>query len=82
VVAHWARAAHLGKLPILAGASLAAVAVTFAAAKAWPELFLGSHGTWASRQAEQLLRKASRRLPVSGAARNDGLTPAGEANTE
>jgi PST family polysaccharide transporter len=79
VVAPWARAAHLGALPVLVAAGLVAVAVTLTASKLRPELFLGSHGTWAASHAEELLRRGSRRGPGPGTA-GEELAPAGEGN--
>jgi O-antigen/teichoic acid export membrane protein len=79
VVAHWSRAAHLGTIPVLIAAGLAAVAVALTASKVSPALFLGSHGTWATAQTEELLRRIARRRPTPGTA-GEGLAPAGEAN--
>jgi O-antigen/teichoic acid export membrane protein len=79
VVAHWARAAHLGIIPVLLAAGLVAVAVTFAAYKLRPQLFLGAHGTWAANQAEELLRRIVRGRAARGAVAK-GLAPAGKAN--
>jgi O-antigen/teichoic acid export membrane protein len=79
VVAYWTRAAHLGAIPVLIAAGLVAVAVTLTASKLRPELFLGSHGTWAASHAEELLRRGSRRRPAPGAP-GEELAPVGEAN--
>jgi hypothetical protein len=46
-----ARASHLGNLGVLVVAGSTCAAVTFMAVRFRPELFLGSHGAWASRQA-------------------------------
>jgi len=81
VVAHWARATHLGSIPLLIAAGLAALAVTLAASKLRPELFLGSHGTWATSHAEELLRRGSRRRAAARAA-GEELASAGKANSE
>src|SRR3954468_1282003 len=42
-----ARAAHLGKLAVLAVAGLTCAAELYAASRFWPELLLGPHGAWA-----------------------------------
>jgi hypothetical protein len=81
VVAHWARAAHLGTIPLLIAAGLVAAAVTLTASKLSPELFLGSHGIWAASQAEGLLRGRARRKAAPGAA-GEGLAPARKANSK
>jgi PST family polysaccharide transporter len=57
-----ARAADLGPVPVLFAAGLTAAAVTCAAAGPWSALLLGPHGTWASGQAEEFLRRGSRGL--------------------
>jgi len=83
VVAYWARGAHLGTIPVLAAASLAAVAVALIASKLGPELFLGSHGLWAIAHAGELRRGGGR--GPRAAARDvpgDQLASAGEPNTE
>jgi O-antigen/teichoic acid export membrane protein len=59
---HAARAAHLGKVPILMVAGLTAAAVGFVVSRARSELFLGPHGTWASIQAGDFVRRGSRRV--------------------
>jgi len=53
-----ARAAHLGKLAVLAVAGLTCAAELYAASRLWPELLLGPHGAWASRQAFATVRGA------------------------
>ena len=65
-----ARAAHLGNIPVLAAGGLVALAVALPASRLKPALFLGGHGTWASKQVEDLLRRAARRV-----ARADRLAP-------
>lgn len=81
VVAHWARAAHLGTIPVLLLAGAAAAVVAFAAARLRPGLFLGAHGTWAVDQARQLRRRgAGRRTAPPGA--GDTLASAVKANTK
>jgi PST family polysaccharide transporter len=79
IVAHWARTAHLGTIPVLIAAGLVAAAVTLAASRLGPEVFLGSHGTWATAQADELFRRVARRRATSGAA-SEGLASAGKAN--
>jgi PST family polysaccharide transporter len=73
IVAHVARAAHTGNVPVLVMAGLAAAAVTFAATRVRPEFFLGLHGTWASKRAEELLQRVSQRLARARAAEADTL---------
>ncbi|MBA3553155.1 MAG: lipopolysaccharide biosynthesis protein [Gemmatimonadales bacterium] len=80
-VAHWARAAHLGTIPLLIAAGLVAVTVVLAASRLSPKVFLGPHGTWAVRQAEALLRRGGRRRAGRGAGA-EGLAPAGKVNPE
>ena len=83
VVAYWARGAHLGTIPVLATAGLAAVAVTFIAAKLGPGLFLGSHGLWAVAHAGELLRGGGRgRRAAARDVSGDQLASAGEPTTE
>jgi O-antigen/teichoic acid export membrane protein len=57
-----ARAGDLGKLGVLVVAGLTSAAVAYAASTLWPRLLLGSHGTWAFRQASQTLRAVLGRL--------------------
>ncbi|HEY8257825.1 MAG TPA: lipopolysaccharide biosynthesis protein [Gemmatimonadales bacterium] len=59
---HFARAAHLGKVPILVVASITALAVTYAVSKAESRLLLGTHGNWAFRQVGQFLRQVFSRI--------------------
>jgi hypothetical protein len=63
---HGARSAHLGSIPVLAVGG--ATALVLAAAVMWSRSMplLGTHGIWASRQAEQILRRVS-----SGGRRRD-----------
>ncbi len=56
---------HLRSLAVLATSGLAAGAVAFFAARLWPEVFLGPHGTWAFRRVEDLLRRRSARLTLA-----------------
>jgi O-antigen/teichoic acid export membrane protein len=67
-----ARAAHLGNIPILGAAGLTAAAVTYAALRLRAEVFLGSHGRWASQHAGELLGRLSPRLAT-------GWSPGGGA---
>lgn len=80
VVAHWARAAQLGALGCLVASGLAALAVALIAAKMRPGLFLGPHGAWAFRQAEELFRRARRRIGARPAA--EELASAGKAGSK
>jgi PST family polysaccharide transporter len=82
VVAHWARGAHLGTIPVLATAGVAAVAVTLGAAKLGPDLFLGSHGLWAITHAGELLRGGRGRRSAARDVPGDQLASAGEPSTE
>ncbi|MBA3319613.1 MAG: lipopolysaccharide biosynthesis protein [Gemmatimonadales bacterium] len=79
VAARWGRAADLGTIPLLVVAGLVAAAALLAASKLRPQLFLGSHGLWATSQAGELLRKIGRRRPGRRAAA-EGLAPAGKVN--
>jgi PST family polysaccharide transporter len=81
VMAHLSREAHLGIVALLLAAGLVAAAVTLAASKLRPRLFLGSHGIWAVSQVEQLLRRGARRKAASKAATEE-LAPAGETNAK
>lgn len=60
VAAQAGRSAHLGNVPILLAAGLAAAAAAGGASWLRPGIFLGRHGTWAFRQGEELLRRGSR----------------------
>jgi O-antigen/teichoic acid export membrane protein len=68
-----ARAAHLGRIPVLIAAGLAAVVVTVVGSKLAPELVLGPHGTWASKQAWGVLRRGSTRIGRLRKANAEGL---------
>ena len=74
------RAAHLGKVPVLAAAGLTAGAVGLAALRLQPELFLGPHGAWASQHAGELFRRGSDRLTRRRVASADDLASVGKAN--
>jgi O-antigen/teichoic acid export membrane protein len=60
VVAEAARSMHLGSIPTLIAAGAAALAATYLAARVWPRLFLGKHGSWAFRYVEDLRRRLPR----------------------
>jgi O-antigen/teichoic acid export membrane protein len=62
IVAQAARAAHIGNVPTLIAAGLAAAVVTYAATRIRSEVFLGPHGTWASRQVDGFLRRVFHRI--------------------
>jgi O-antigen/teichoic acid export membrane protein len=62
LAAQVARAAHLGKIPVLIAAGLAAAAIALAATMLRSEVFLGPHGAWASRRASEFLRRGSHRI--------------------
>jgi hypothetical protein len=79
VVAEAARMARLGNLPLLALAGLSAVGVTALALRLRPELFLGSHGSWAFDRGSDFLRKGMGRMAEFRAARPD-LASSTEAN--
>jgi len=74
-----ARAAHLGNVPTLIAAALAAAAVTLLALWLGPNLFLGPHGAWASKRAVEYLRQGSSRFTQRRAANADSLV-VGEAD--
>ncbi len=80
LVSQAARAAHLGKVPIVVAAALTALAVTFAASKLWSGVFLGSHGTWAFRRAGEVAQRAVRM--VRRGAAGERLASAEKANPE
>lgn len=70
------RAAHLGGIAVLIAGSLTAAAVTFGVWRLRSELFLGPHGTWASKRAGEFLQQGSDRLGRLRAADPDGLAKA------
>jgi O-antigen/teichoic acid export membrane protein len=76
-----ARAAHLGKLPVLVAAGVTAGAVTYLVARLRSPLLLGSHGIWAVAQVEGVARQGSRRVARPRSA-PDGLASTGKANPE
>jgi len=51
------RMAHLPKVPVLFGAAVAALAVTYTANRLWPKHLLGHHGVWASRVTTRMLQR-------------------------
>jgi PST family polysaccharide transporter len=61
LAAQGTRAADLGNVPTLIVATLTAGTVAAAAVSAWPQIFLGTHGRWALRQAEELIRRRTHR---------------------
>jgi hypothetical protein len=63
VGAHLGRLAHLGNLLVIVAAALTAALAIAAASWLRPAAFLGPHGTWARRQAEQLVQGARRGTP-------------------
>jgi PST family polysaccharide transporter len=77
IAAEAGRAAHLGKIPLLITAALTAAAVIYAALRLRSKLFLGAHGTWASKQAGKFLRQASQRLAGQRGANANSLASSG-----
>jgi len=73
------RAAHLGGLAVLIAGALMAAAVAFAVWRLRSELFLGPHGTWASRHIEELIRQGPSHLGRGRPPSPDALV---EANPE
>ncbi len=73
-----ARAAHLGKVPVLIVGGAVALGVTYSVARAESKLFLGPHGTWATRQARGLGRKLSQMISRQGAASGRLASPKAE----
>ncbi|MEO6057275.1 MAG: lipopolysaccharide biosynthesis protein [Gemmatimonadales bacterium] len=55
------RAAHLGKVPLLAITGLVAAAAALGAAWLRPQVVLGRHGVWSYQQAETLFKRRGRR---------------------
>ncbi len=60
--AQGARAAHVGPLAVLAAATVAAALAATIALRTRPELFLGTHGAWTLRRAEEAVRGAFARM--------------------
>ena len=82
VVAHWARAAHLGGIFVLATSGLAATGVVIAVSRLRPNVFLGPHGNWAVAHAANLLRRGPGRRRGAARAAGAELASAGEANPD
>ena len=80
LAAEAARAAHLGKVPVLFGAGLAAALAAFGAVWLLPTLFLGPHGTWAIHQGQGVLRQRGRR-GSRHAAEAEGLASIGDTGS-
>jgi O-antigen/teichoic acid export membrane protein len=57
-----ARAAHLGKVPVLIAAGLTAAAVVYAVSRLRGGLLLGPHGIWALARVGEFARRGSRRV--------------------
>jgi PST family polysaccharide transporter len=68
VTASLARAAHLGKIPVLVIAVLTGGLVTLGALRLHSELFLGPHGAWAFKHTSEFLRNGARYLVRNRAA--------------
>lgn len=64
-VGHAMRVVHLGSVPVLAAAGLAAAGVALAAARLRPDIWLGPHGLWAFKRAEHLVLRRSARLMLA-----------------
>ena len=79
VVAHGARAANVSNLPLLILAALGSAGVAAVALRAWPSLFLGSHGIWAQERAGDFLRRARQRVGRYPTGNADNFA-AGKAN--
>jgi hypothetical protein len=79
IAAQGTRAAHLGNLPVLIAAGLAAAGAAYGASKLLPQLFLGKHGTWAYQQGEEMVRRGSRRLAGQRVVESDRIASVGEA---
>jgi PST family polysaccharide transporter len=76
-----ARASHLGKVGVLAVAGLTCALELYAASRLWPELLLGPHGAWASRQAFATARGFLGRLSrLTGA--GEGLPTMGKPGSK
>jgi O-antigen/teichoic acid export membrane protein len=81
VVAHQARALHLGTVPVLIVCAAVAAGTTVLAVRLRPNAFLGEHGTWAVDHGLRLLRRGSGRRTTT-ASRSDELAPVGEATSK
>ena len=80
LAAEAARAAHLGKVPVLFGAGLAAALAAIGAVWLLPAPFLGPHGTWALHEGQAMLRRRGRREPRH-ATEAEGLASIGDAGS-
>ena len=76
LAAQAARAAHLGNVPVLIAAGLTATAAAMAATWSHSALFLGPHGIWTSRRAEEFLRQGYRGIGRLRRANADRLAKA------
>jgi hypothetical protein len=74
------RLAQLGNVPILLVAAAVAALGAMAAMWLFPRLFLGSHGMWAYRESEALLRRRVR--PRGTASDVEGLAPAPKGSSK
>ncbi len=79
--AHVGRSAHLGHIPILVIAGVAAILTAILATWLKPDLFLGRHGTWAYRQGEGLIRRRAGRRGA-GSADGEVLAAVGEGTAK
>jgi O-antigen/teichoic acid export membrane protein len=75
-----ARAASLGKIPVLSVAGITAAAVIVLASRLRPEVFLGPHGTWAWKRANELIRRG--RNLAQGGRSGRSYAAAGRVNTK
>jgi len=57
--------AHLKSVFVLPICGMAALGVTYLAARTRPDIWLGPHGTWAFRRIEDVLRRRSARLTLA-----------------
>jgi hypothetical protein len=60
IVTKAARSGELGDIAVLVIAAATTLAVAYAVSRLRPEVFLGTHGAWASKQAEHFLRQGLR----------------------
>jgi PST family polysaccharide transporter len=70
--AHACRSGRLGAISTLIITGLTAAGATFAAGRLLPDVFLGPHGRWALRQAEQMLLRG-RGHPTAAGPTPEGL---------
>jgi hypothetical protein len=75
------RAAGIHPIMILIAAGITTVVVSIAAAWLWPRVFLGRHGTWALRQAQELLQRP-RRARRANPPELEAVAPLEEARSE